>query len=168
MHSPSGEVISGGKIDPMNRSHWSAGFGWVKRLALALALVALWGLGVRAADTIVVVLQIENAEIITSDLKRLRLVEPAEVRFAVTTPYIAQVFGDDQTVPRDLMRLMVLASARRVLSQLPATEAVKPEAARAIVAEVDSALAYLGVVVESHTLRYTLVPPLSTGGGTPR
>jgi hypothetical protein len=80
----------------------------VKHLALALALLALWGLGVRAADTIVVVLQVEDAEIITSDLKRLRLAEPAEVRFAVTTPYIAQVFGNDLTVPRNLMRLTVL------------------------------------------------------------
>jgi hypothetical protein len=61
----------------MNRCHWSAGFGWVKRFALALALLALWGLGVRAADTIVVVLQVENSEIITDDLKRLRLAEPA-------------------------------------------------------------------------------------------
>ena len=140
----------------------------MKRLALALALLALWGLGVRAADTIVVVLQVEDAEIITSDLKRLRLAEPAEVRFAVTTPYIAQVFGNDLTVARSLMRLTVLASARRVLSQLPATEAVKPEAARAIVAEVDRALDYLGVAVESNTLRYTLVPPLWPEGGTPR
>ena len=152
----------------MNRGHWCAGFGWVQRLALALALLALWGLGVRAANTNVVVLKVEDAEIITSDLKRLRLAEPAEVRFAVTTPYIAQVFGDDLTVPRDLMRLTVLMSARRVLSQLSATEAVKPEAARAIVAEVDRALAYLGVAVESNTLRYRLVPPLSTEGGTPR
>ena len=142
----------------MNRGHRCAEFGWVKRLVLALALLVLWGPGVRAADTIVVVLQVEGAEIITSDVKRVRLAEPAEVRFAVTTPYIAQVFSDD-LIPRDLMRLTVLSSARRVLSQLSATEAVEPEAARAIVAEVDSALAYLGVVVESHTLRYTLVPP---------
>ena len=160
-------MIPGDKTGPMNRGHWSAGFG-VKRLALALALLALWGLGVRAANTIIVVLQVEGAEIITSDLKRLRLAEPAEVRFAVTTPYIAQVFGDDLTVPRDLMRLTVLMSARRVLSELSATEAVKPEAARAIVAEVDRELAYLGVAVESHTLRYAVVPLLSPEGGTTR
>jgi hypothetical protein len=161
-------VIPGDKIGLMNRDQWSARYGWVKRLALALALLALWGLGVRAADMIVVVLQVDNSEIITSDLKRLRLAEPAEVRFAVTTPYIAQVFGDDLTVPRDLMRLTVLMSARRVLSQLSATEAVKPEAAGAIVAEVDRELAYLGVAVESHTLHYALVPLLSPEGGTAR
>jgi hypothetical protein len=66
------------------------------------------------------------------------------------------------------MRLMVLASARRVLSQLSAIEAVKPEAARAIVAEANRELAYLGVAVESNTLRYTPVPPLWPEGGNPR
>jgi len=152
----------------MNRADWFAGFGWVNRLALALALLAPWGPGVRAADAIVVVLQVESSEIITSDLKRLRLAEPAEVRFAVTTPYVAQVFGDDLKIPRDMMRLTVLASARRVLGEMSATEALKPEAVRAIVTEVDRALDYLGVAVESNTLRYTLVPPLWLEGGTPR
>jgi hypothetical protein len=169
MHFPCQGRGDPGKQDrPMNGASWSAGMEWVKRVALAFALLAPWSLGVRAADTIVVMLHIEDPEIITSDRKRLRLAEPAEVRFAVTTPYIAQVFGDDLTIPRNLMRLTVLASARRVLGELPATEAIKPEAARAIVADIDRVLAYLGVSVESHTLRYTLVPPLAPEPGPPR
>jgi len=153
----------------MGDASWSAGTRWVQRLALGLALLSLSGLGVRAADTIVVALTVEDAgEVITTDLKRLRLAQAAEVRFAVTTPYIAQVFGNDPTIPRDLMRLTVIASGRRVLGELSAAEAMKPEAARAIAAEVDRALDYLGVAVELQTLRYALVPPLAPDTGPPR
>jgi hypothetical protein len=155
--------------ESMSGTSWFASVGWVKRFGLALVLLAVSGLAVRGAEPIVVALQVEDAaEIITSDLKRLRLAGPAEVRFAVTTTYIAQVFGDDLTVPRGLMRVTVISSARRVLGQLSAAEAVKPEAASAVVAQVDRDLASLGVAVESHTLRYTLVPPLVPERTPPR
>jgi hypothetical protein len=149
----------------MNAASWSAGMGWVGRLALALVLLASCGAGAHAAEPIVVVFSVEDAgEVISSDLKRMRLAEPAEVRFAVITPYIARVFGDDLTLPRTLMRFTVLASARRVLGELSAAEALKPEAVRAVVADIDRALDYVGVSVESHTLRYMLVPPLAVDG----
>jgi regulator of protease activity HflC (stomatin/prohibitin superfamily) len=89
------------------------------------------------------------------------------VRFAVTTPYFAQVFRD-LTTARDGLRLEVLASARRVLGELPATEALKPEAARAVVADLERAIDYLGVSVESYTLRYMLVPSLVPEGSPAR
>src|SRR5258707_2641451 len=134
----------------MNGASWLAGIGWVRRLGLALALLALWAPGGRAAEAIVVTFQVEDAgEVITSDVKRLRLAGPAEIRFAVITPYIAQVFGDDLTIPRNLMRFTVLAGARRVLSQMSAAQALKPEAVDAIVADIDRTLDYLGVSVES-------------------
>jgi hypothetical protein len=146
-----------------------SGIGWAARLGLALAVVALWAPGVRAAEAIVVAIPVEDAgEVISLDVKRLRLAEPAEIRFVVTTPYIARVFGSDLTIPRDLMRLTLLASARRVLSQLPATEALRPEAARAVVADVERAIDYLGVSVEAYTLRYMLVPPLVPDGSPGR
>src|SRR5262245_48378840 len=144
----------------MNGTSWLAGMGWVKRLNVALAVLALWAPGVRAAETIVVTIPVEDAgEVISSDPKRLRLAEPAVIRFAMTTPYFAQVFRD-LTTARDRLRLEVLASARRVLGELPATEALKPEAARAVVADPERAIDYLGVSVESYTLRYMLVPSL--------
>jgi hypothetical protein len=144
----------------MNDTSRLAGIGWVRRLGLALAVLALWTPGVRAAEAIVVTIPVEDAgEVISSDLKRMRLAEPAVVRFAATTPYIAQVFGDDLRIPRDLMRFTLLASARRVLGELPATEALKPEAVRAVLADLEHAIDYLGVSVESYTLRYMLVPP---------
>jgi len=129
-------------------------------VAWPLAVLALWAPGGRAAETIVVTIPVEDAgEVISSDPKRLRLAEPAVIRFAMTTPYFAQVFRD-LTTARDRLRLEVLASARRVLGELPATEALKPETARAVVADLERAIDYLGVSVESYTLRYMLVPSL--------
>jgi hypothetical protein len=141
----------------------------MRRLALALAVLALWSPGVRAAEAIVVTIPVEDAgEVITSDPKRIRLAEPAVVRFAVTTPYIAQVFGDDLRIPRDMIRYLLLASARKVLGELPATQALKPEAARAVVADLERAIDHLGVSVESYTLRYMLVPSLVPEGSPGR
>jgi regulator of protease activity HflC (stomatin/prohibitin superfamily) len=157
----------------MNGTSWLAGMGWVKRLGVALAVLALWAPSGRAAETIVVTIVIvvtipvEDGEVVSSDPKRLRLAEPAVVRFAVTTPYFAQVFRD-LTTARDRLRLEVLASARRVLGELPATEALKPEAARAVVADLERAIDYLGVSVESYTLRYMLVPSLVPEGSPAR
>ena len=129
-------------------------------IAWPLAVLALWAPGGRAAETIVVTIPVEDGgEVISSDPKRLRLAEPAVIRFAMTTPYFAQVFRD-LTTARDRLRLEVLASARRVLGELPATEALKPETARAVVADLERAIDYLGVSVESYTLRYMLVPSL--------
>jgi len=129
-------------------------------VAWPLAVLALWAPGGRAAETIVVTIPVEDAgEVISSDPKRLRLAEPAVIRFAMTTPYFAQVFRD-LTTARDRLRLEVLASARRVLGELPATEALKPETARAVVADLERAIDYLGVSVEAYTLSYMLVPSL--------
>jgi hypothetical protein len=136
---------------------------------LVLALLALSAPGLRAAEaivvvTIVVTIPVEDAgEVISSDPKRLRLAEPAVIRFAVTTPYFAQVFSD-LTTASNALRLEMLSSARRVLGELPATEALKPEAARAVIADLERSIDYLGVSVESYTLRYTLVPSIVPEG----
>ena len=153
----------------MNITSWLADIGRVGRLGLALAVLALWAPGVRAAEpivvvTIVVTIPVEDAgEVISSDAKRLRLAEPAVIRFAVTTPYFAQVFSD-LTTASNALRLEMLSSARRVLGELPATEALKPEAARAVIADLERSIDYLGVSVESYTLRYTLVPSIVPEG----
>jgi hypothetical protein len=62
----------------MNGTSWLAGMGWVKRLGVALAVLALWAPSGRAAETIVVTIvvtiPVEDAgEVISSDPKRLRL-----------------------------------------------------------------------------------------------
>jgi hypothetical protein len=153
----------------MTGASWLAGMGWVRRLGLVLALLALSAPGLRAAEaivvvTIVVTIPVEDAgEVISSDPKRLRLAEPAVIRFAVTTPYFAQVFSD-LTTASNALRLEMLSSARRVLGELPATEALKPEAARAVIADLERSIDYLGVSVESYTLRYTLVPSIVPEG----
>ena len=141
-------------------------------VAWPLAVLALWAPGGRAAETIVVTIvvtiPVEDAgEVISSDPKRLRLAEPAVIRFAVTTPYFAQVFSD-LTTASNALRLEMLSSARRVLGELPATEALKPEAARAVIADLERSIDYLGVSVESYTLRYMLVPSIVPEGSPGR
>jgi hypothetical protein len=111
-----------------------------------------------AADLISVTIAPDDSEIITTDLKRIRPAETTEIRFKVTTGYIEQVFGKDLSIPRAQMRLAVLSSARRVLGAMTGAQATAPEAARAIVAQVDRDLSHLGVAVEQHTLRYVFLP----------
>jgi hypothetical protein len=132
----------------------------VRRWIAAIVLVAMSLSGGRAfaADIITVTIAPHESEIITSDLKRIRPAEAAELRFKATTPHIAQMFGSDLTVPRNRMRLTVIASARRVLSAMTGAQAIGPEAPPDIVKEIDRALADMGVTVEQFNLRYVFLP----------
>lgn len=131
-----------------------------RSIAFALVTLALCCLCTPAfaAEAISVTIAPDDSEIITTDLKRIRPAEPAEIRFRVTTGYIEEVFGKDLAIPRAQMRLAVFASARRVLGGMTSAQATGPDAPRAIVAEINRDLAHLGVAVEQYDLRYVLVP----------
>ena len=96
-------------------------------------------------------------EIMTADLKRIRPAQTAEVRFRITSPFIAQTFGNDLTAPRTRIRLIVIASARRVLSTMTGAQATGPEGPPAVMKEVDRALAGMGVTVQEFKLRYVFL-----------
>lgn len=91
-----------------------------------------------------------------ADLKRIRPAQTAELRFRIVTPFIAQTFGDDLTVPRSRIRL--IASARRVLSTMTGAQATGPEGSAAVIQEVDRVLAGMGVAVDEFKLRYMFLP----------
>ena len=131
----------------------------------ACAGLAAWGLILAlgpacAADVISVTFGADEAEIITKDLKRIRLAQGAEAHFNVLTNYIELVFKNDLTLPRQILRLAIVTNARRVLSEYTADEAVGDAALLALIAAVNRQIAYMGVAVRDHTLRYVLVPSL--------
>ena len=126
--------------------------------ALAACVIASLCAPARATEPITVTIAVEDSEIITADLKRIRLANPAEVRFARTTNYIELVFGTNLTTPRGLMRLQVISAARRTLAAVTGAEATREAALRPVIEEVNRGLAGIGVVVESHTLRYVFLP----------
>ena len=93
-----------------------------------------------AIDFITITIAVEDSEIITTDLKRIRLAEPAEVRFALTTNYIELLYGADLTTPRRGVRLEVIAAARGTLGALTGAEATRDEgASTAMIAAVKTA-----------------------------
>jgi hypothetical protein len=134
------------------------GGGTARSIVFGLAVLALSCLRASAADTITITIAPQDSEVITTDLKRIRPAAPADIRFKVTTNYIEQVFGKDLTIPRNLMQLAVLSSARRVLGAMTGAQATGPDAARAVMEQVDRDLARIGVAVEQHTLRYEFIP----------
>jgi len=95
-----------------------------------------------------------STEIITRDLKRIRLAAPAEVRFVVLTSYIESIFKDDLEVPRNLMKFAVISGARRVLAEKTLGEVQQSEAMQDVIAAVNLDVAHFGVRVQDHTLRY--------------
>jgi len=64
----------------MNSTNWLSGIGRAGRLGLALAVVALWAPGAGAAEPIVVAIQVEDAGLMPSEMKRLRLLEEENVK----------------------------------------------------------------------------------------
>jgi hypothetical protein len=126
--------------------------------ALAVVMVSFGWRPASATDTITVSITPDDSEIITTDLKRIRPAEAAEVRFKVTTPYIAQVFGNDLAVPQSRMRITVIGGARRVLGAMTGAQATGPDGPPAVVREIDRALSDMGVQVEQFNLRYVFVP----------
>ena len=113
---------------------------------------------VHSADAISVIIEPNDSEIITTDLKRIRPAAPAEIRFKVTTNYIEQAFGNDLTKPRSYLKTAVISSARRVLSAMTGAQATGPDGASAVMNQVDRDVSELGVSVEEHSLRYVFLP----------
>ena len=113
-----------------------------------------------ASGIISVTIEVDSPEIITRDLKRIRLAAPAEVRFAVLTNFIETVFKDDPAVARNLMKFSVMSHARKVLAEKTLDAAQQNEAMQEVMAAVDADMARLGVKVQDHTLRFVPVSPL--------
>jgi len=113
-----------------------------------------------ASGIISVTIEVDSPEIITRDLKRIRLAAPAEVRFAVLTNFIETVFKDDLAVARNLMKFSVMSHARKVLAEKTLDAAQQNEAMQEVMAAVDADMARLGVKVQDHTLRFVPVSPL--------
>jgi hypothetical protein len=132
-------------------------------IALAAVLAALRP--ARAQVEVRVLLRVtispEDSEIITSDLKRLRLAEPAEFVFVKTD---AQAF--DQLYPGDVvqaltrLRIMVLSAARRVFGEMPSAAVLRGDGTAEFVARINADCKVLGMTLQSHVLRYEPVPPL--------
>ena len=112
-----------------------------------------------APAIISVTLEVDSLEIITRDLKRIRLAAPAEVRFAVLTNFIESVFKDDLAVARNLMKFSVMSHARQVLAEKTLAEVLQSEVMQDVIAAVDLDMARLGVRVQDHTLRFVPVSP---------
>jgi hypothetical protein len=126
--------------------------------AVAACVVAFLYTPARAAEPISVTIAVEDSEIITADLKRIRLAQPAEVRFALTTSYLELLYGTDFTKPRAMMRLEVLAAARATLAGVTGVEATRDDGVRLVIEAINRRLAYMGVTVERHSLRYLFAP----------
>jgi hypothetical protein len=131
--------------------------GGVIRAALAACVIAWLCAPVRAAEPITITIAVEDSEIITADQKRIRLAEPAEIRFAVTNNYLEQLYGTDLTTPRRGLRLEVLAAARATLAEVPGVAATGDNGVRLVIEAINRRIDDLGVRVERHTLRYVFV-----------
>jgi hypothetical protein len=129
----------------------------VIRTALAACVVAWLCAPARAAEPITITIAVEDSEIITADQKRIRLAEPAEIRFAVTNNYLEQLYGTDLTTPRRGLRLEVLAGARATLASVTGVEATGDNGVRLVIEAINRRIDDLGVRVERHTLRYVFV-----------
>src|SRR5262249_31542993 len=129
------------------------------RRAICIGLAAWLASGLRhasGADVLSLTIEVDNSEVITGDLKRIRLAAPAQVRFTVVDDSMAAIHRDNVTP----LRVVVLSNAMRVLGERTLAEALGSEAMRAVMALVDKELAYFGLVVRDHTLRFVPVPPL--------
>lgn len=131
-----------------------------RSIVFGLAALALSCLSAcaQATDSISVSIGPEDSEVITTDFKRIRPAEPAEIRFKVTTNLIDQLYGNDLTKPRAYLRLTVISSARRILGAMTGAQATGPDAMHAVMEQVNRDSSYMGVTVESHTLRYVFLP----------
>jgi hypothetical protein len=115
-----------------------------------------------AQDELRVVISADDAtEIITRDLKRLRLAEPAEFVFVKTDAQaFEQLFPGDPGRALVRLRLIVLAAARRVFGDMPSAAVLRGDGTAAFVAGIDAECKIFSVVLRSHVLRYEPVPPL--------
>jgi hypothetical protein len=117
-----------------------------------------------AQDELRVVISADDAtEIITRDLKRLRLAEPAEFVFVKTD---AQTF--EQLFPGDpgralamlRLRLIVLAAARRAFGDMPSSAVLRGDGTADFDTLINADCKIFGLTLRSHVLRYAPVPPL--------
>jgi hypothetical protein len=133
-------------------------------IALAAALIPLRPAPAQVEVRVVLRVTIspeDGGELITSDLKRLRLAEPAEFVFVKTDAQaFEQLFPGDVVQALTRLRLIVLAAARRVFGEMPSAAVLRGDGTAAFAAAVNADCNILNVTLRSHVLRYELVPPL--------
>jgi hypothetical protein len=103
----------------------------------------------------------DDGEIITRDLKRLRLAEPAEFIFVKTDAQaFDQLSSGDVVQALTRLRIIVLSAARRVFGDMPSAAVLRGDSTPEFVAVINADCKILGVTLRSHALRYEPVPPL--------
>jgi hypothetical protein len=103
----------------------------------------------------------DDGEIITRDLKRLRLAEPAEFVFVKTDAQaFDQLSSGDVVQALTRLRIIVLSAARRVFGEMPSAAVLRGDGTAEFVAVINADCKILGVTLRSHALRYEPVPPL--------
>jgi hypothetical protein len=103
----------------------------------------------------------DDGEIITRDLKRLRLAEPAEFVFVKTDAQaFDQLSSGDVVQALTRLRIIVLSAARRVFGEMPSAAVRRGAGTAEFVAVINADCKILGVTLRSHALRYEPVPPL--------
>lgn len=134
------------------------------RRQAGLAAVAATLAAIRAAlaqDELRVVLTTDTSEIITTDLKRLRLAAPAEFNFVKTNPgAFGRLFPGDPAPALSFLRFTVLAAARRIFGEMPAAAVLRGDGTPAFVARINAECESIHVTLRDHAMRYEPVPPL--------
>jgi hypothetical protein len=128
-------------------------------IALTAALAALRP--AHAQDELRIVIPTDVSEIITTDLKRLRLAEPAAFSFVKTDPAaFEQLFPGDPTRALSYLRAIVLSAARRIFGEMTSAEVLRGDGTPAFVARINADGESIRVALRSHAMRYEPVPPL--------
>ena len=125
-------------------------------IALTAALAALRP--ARAQDELRIVIPADSSEIITTDLKRLRLAEPAELVFVKTDPAaFERRFPGDDAPALSYLRFLVLAAARRIFGDMTSAEVLRGDGTPAFVARVNADCEIIHVALRSHTMHLSLI-----------
>ena len=131
------------------------------RRQTGLAAVAAVLAAIRAAlaqDELRVVIATDTPEIITTDLKRLRLAEPAEFNFIKTdADAFERLFPGDPAL--SLLQFMVLAAARRIFGEMPSAAVLRGDGTPAFVASLKADCESIHVALRDHAMRFEPVPP---------
>ncbi len=133
------------------------------RRQTGLAAVAAVLAAIRAAlaqDPLRVVITTDRSEIITTDLKRLRLAEPAEFNFVKTNAdAFERLFPGNPAPALSLLQFMVLAAARRIFGEMPSAAVLRGDGTPAFVASLKADCESIHVALRDHAMRYEPVPP---------
>lgn len=149
----------------MNAEQGNGIFRPTRRQAGLISLAAILA-GLRQAlaqDELRVVISADDAtELITSDLKRLRLAEPAEFVFVKTDAQaFEQLFppGDPGRALAMLrLRLIVLSAARRTFGDMPSAAVLRGDGTADFDTLINADCNIFGLTLRSHVLRYAPVP----------